>query len=158
MCSDPLPHRVKACSVNPIDIKVRGHVYDDYPTYYDRVPTPRPGEGGYQIIGFDGAGIVEEVGLSVQDFKPGDEVYYAGSPIRHGSNAEHQLVDSRSIALKPKNLDFCEAAAMPLTWITAYEALVERMEIQKGENAGILIVNGAGGECHLTTSVATKMS
>lgn len=80
-------------------------------------------------------------------FAPGDEVYYCGSPIRHGSNAEFQLVDSRAIAKKPKNLSFVQAAAMPLTWITAYEALVERMEIRKGEKAGILIVNGSGGEC-----------
>lgn len=85
------------------------------------------------------------MGPKVNTFKPGDEVFYSGSPIRHGSNAEFQLVDSRSIALKPKNLDFVQAAALPLTWITAYEALVERMEIQKGEEAGILIVNGSGG-------------
>lgn len=125
---------------------VRSHVYDDYPDYYDNVPRPSPGEqGGYQIIGYDGAGVIEQVGSQVSSFKPGDEVYYAGSPIRHGSNAEYQLVDSRSVAHKPKNLDFVQAAAMPLTWITAYEALVERMEIQKGEKAGILIVNGAGG-------------
>lgn len=134
---------------NANTVQVRGHVYDDYPDYYDNVPKPRPGEGGYQIIGFDGSGIMKSVGSSVSSFKPGDEVYYCGSPIRHGSNAEYQLVDSRSIAKKPKSLNFCEAAAMPLTWITAYEALVERMEIQKGERAGILIVNGSGGMIEL---------
>lgn len=146
--------RVKACSVNPIDIKVRGHVYDDYPDYYDHVPKPRPGEGGYQILGYDGAGIIEVAGSSVKGFEPGDEVFYAGSPIRHGSNAEYQLVDSRSAAKKPKNLDFIEAAAMPLTWITAYEALVERMEIQKGEQAAVLIINGAGGVGSVATQIA----
>jgi len=112
------------------------------------VPSPKPGEkDGYQILGYDGAGVIEAVGSSAaESFKPGDEVFYAGSPIRQGSNAEFQLVDSRSIARKPQKLDFVQAAAMPLTWITAYEALVERMEIQKGEKAGLLIVNGSGGE------------
>ena len=82
----------------------------------------------------------------MKSFRQGDDVFYCGSPVRQGSNAEFQLVDSRSIAHKPKNLDFVEAAAMPLTWITAYEALVERLEIQKGEDAAIPIVNGSGGE------------
>ena len=125
--------------MNPVDIKVRGGVYDDYPDYYDRVPRP------YQIIGFDGSGTVEKVGTAVKAFKAGDDVYYSGSPIRHGSNAEYQLVDSRSAAKKPESLDFVEAAAMPLTYITAYEALVERLEIKKGEEASLLIINGSGG-------------
>lgn len=79
--------------------------------YYERVPKP------YQILGFDGAGVVEAVGPDSQFFKEGgdDHVYYSGSPVRHGSNAEFQLVDERSVALKPKSLDFVEAAAMPLT-------------------------------------------
>lgn len=93
-----------------MDTKVRAGTYDDYPDYYDRVPALP------QIIGFDGAGIVESVGPDVKGFKPGDEVFYAGSPIRHGSNSEFQLVDSRAVAHKPKNLSMAEAAAMPLTW------------------------------------------
>ncbi|KIY02021.1 uncharacterized protein Z520_02159 [Fonsecaea multimorphosa CBS 102226] len=83
--------KVKACSVNPVDTKVRKGTYDDYPDYFSKVPTP------FQIIGFDGAGTVEAVGSSVKGFKAGDNVFYSGSPIRHGSNAEYQLVDSRSI-------------------------------------------------------------
>jgi NADPH:quinone reductase-like Zn-dependent oxidoreductase len=197
---------VRACSVNPIDVKVRGGVYDDYPDYYERVPRP------YQIIGFDGAGTIQDVGPDVTGFSPvscsvsskgisvlpgcdlgggeiltatdstkhpplamtdslpllliqrppwaiqgnanekwqGDDVFYSGSPIRHGSNAEFQLVDARSVAKKPQILDFVEAAAMPLTYVTAYEALVERMEIKRGEQAALLIINGAGG---LSTSL-----
>ncbi|KZT29040.1 quinone oxidoreductase [Neolentinus lepideus HHB14362 ss-1] len=137
-----------ACSVNPIDIKVRAGKYDDYPDYYERVPRL------YQICGFDTAGLVEEVGEDCTLFKPGDDVFYSGSPIRHGSNAERQLVDERSVGRKPKNLSFVEAAAMPLTYVTAYEALVERMEIQKGERAGLLIINGSGGVGSVANQIA----
>jgi zinc-binding alcohol dehydrogenase family protein len=150
--SDPQGHdilvRVKACSINPVDTKVRAGTYDDYPDYYERTPSLP------QILGFDGAGVVESVGPDVQDFKAGDEVYYSGSPIRQGSNAEFQLVDSRAVALRPKSLDYGQAAAMPLTWITAYEALVERLEIQRGENAAILIINGAGGVGSVASQIA----
>ncbi|KAF3039707.1 hypothetical protein E8E12_004055 [Didymella heteroderae] len=143
--------RIKACSVNPVDTKVRAGVYDDYPDYYSRAPAPP------QILGFDAAGIVESVGPSVKKFAAGDQVFYAGSPIRPGSNAEFQLVDSRSVAIKPKSLDWGQAASMPLTWITAWEALVERMEIQEGENAGILIVNGAGGVGSVASQIARRV-
>lgn|SRR5271155_2184342 len=74
----------------------------------------------------------------------GDDVVYSRSPIRHGSNAEFQVVDARSVAKKSQSLDFVEAA-MPLTYITAYEALVERMEIKRREEAALSIINGAGG-------------
>jgi zinc-binding alcohol dehydrogenase family protein len=147
-----LVYRVKACSVNPIDIKARSKVYDDFPDYYDHVP-----KDSYQIFGYDGAGIVEAVGSEVTRFKAGDEVYYSGSPIRHGSNAECQLVAADSMALKPKNLDFVQAACMPLTWITAYEALVERMSIAKSENVAILIVNGAGGVGSVASQIASTI-
>ncbi|KAF9690613.1 hypothetical protein EKO04_011390 [Ascochyta lentis] len=143
--------RIKACSVNPVDTKVRAGVYDDYPDYYERTPKPP------QILGFDAAGVVESAGPDVKSFKAGDEVFYAGSPIRQGSNAEFQLVDSRSVALKPKRLDWGQAASMPLTWITAWEALVERMEIQEGEEAGILIVNGAGGVGSVASQIARRV-
>lgn len=143
--------RIKACSVNPVDTKVRAGVYDDYPDYYDRTPKLP------QILGFDAAGVVESAGPDVTKFKAGDEVYYAGSPIRQGSNAEFQLVDSRSAALKPKSLDWGQAASMPLTWITAWEALVERMEIRKGEEAGILIINGAGGVGSVASQIARRV-
>ena len=81
------------------------------------------------------------------NFEIGDEVFFSGSPIRQGSNAEYELVDERAVAKKPKSLDFVQAASMPLTYVTAYEALVERMEIERGEKAALLIINGAGGEC-----------
>ncbi|PYH75425.1 quinone oxidoreductase [Aspergillus uvarum CBS 121591] len=137
--------RVKGASVNPVDTKVRNGTYDDYPgkpmsaNYYDNVPRP------FQITGYDAAGVVEAVGSECSYFKVGDEVFYSGSPIRQGSNAEYQLVDERSVGYKPKRLDFVEAAVMPLTYITAYEALVERLGIKKGERTAILIINGAGG-------------
>lgn len=108
--------------------------------YYDRCPQPD------QVCGFDGAGIVEGVGNWVSKFRVGDEVFFAGSPIRQGSNAEYQLVDERSVALKPKNLSFVQAVSMPMTYITAFEALVERLEIQPGEKAALLIINGAKGK------------
>ncbi|KAI7396238.1 hypothetical protein KC336_g15748, partial [Hortaea werneckii] len=76
--------RVLATSINPVDTKVRAGTYDDYPDYYQRAP-PLP-----QIIGFDAAGVVEDVGDHVKNVRPGDEVYYSGSPIRPGSNAEYQ--------------------------------------------------------------------
>lgn len=109
------------------------------------------------MLGFDGAGVVETIGDSAQDFKAGDEVFFSGSPIRQGANAEYMLVDSRSVAKKPKSLSFAQAAAMPLTWITAYEALVERLEIKKGENAGILIINGSGGVGSVASQIARHM-
>ena len=131
------------------------------PDYYTRVPRPN------QICGFDGAGLVEAVGPDVRTFAPGDAVFFAGSPVRQGSDAEWELVDARSVAAKPERLGWAQAASMPLTWITAWEALVERwvvasfffgfggacatwlmvcrLEIRKGEEAALLIINGAGG-------------
>ena len=147
---DILVH-IKACSVNPVDTKVRGGIYDDYPDYYERTPTLP------QILGFDASGVIEAIGPEVSDFKEGDEIYYAGSPIRQGSNAEFQLVDARSVALKPKNLSWAQAAAMPLTWITAWEALVERMGIPENEQAGILIINGSGGVGSVASQIARNV-
>ncbi|GLB05689.1 hypothetical protein AtubIFM57258_000978 [Aspergillus tubingensis] len=140
--------RIKGVAVNPVDTKVRNGTYDDYPDYYDRVPRP------FQITGYDASGIVEAIGSQCSLYSIGDEVYYSGSPIRQGSNAEYQLVDERSVGHKPKRLDFVESAAMPLTYITAYEALVERLEIKKGEKAALLIINGAGGVGAMATQIA----
>lgn len=105
-------------------------------------------------MGYDGAGVVSAVGDAVQGLKAGDEVYYSGSPIRQGSNAAYQLVDSRSVAHKPRTLSMVESAAMPLTWITAYEALIERLGIRPDEKAGLLIINGAGGVGSVATQIA----
>ncbi|KAL4929729.1 zinc-binding alcohol dehydrogenase family protein [Aspergillus undulatus] len=143
--------RVKACSVNPVDVKVRAGTYDDYPDYYTLVTRP------YQICGFDGAGKVIATGPESTLFSVGDEVFYSGSPIRQGSNAEFQHVDERVVGHKPKSLNMVQAAAMPLTYVTAYEALVERLQIQKGEQAAVLIINGAGGVGAVATQIAKRV-
>jgi len=125
---------VKAISVNPVDTKIRA-------------PNPRVEESP-RILGYDAAGVVETVGPDVTLFKPGDEVFYAGDITRPGSNAEYQLVDERIVGSKPETLDFAEAAALPLTAITAYEAFFDRLGIDpEGSNAGqtLLILGGAGG-------------
>jgi len=125
---------VKAISVNPVDTKVRG--------------SKSKSETEPRILGWDAAGIVMEIGEKVTGFKPGDEVYYAGDITRPGSNSEFQLVDYRIVGHKPKSLEFASAAALPLTSITAWEALFDRLNISRdGADAGksILIINGAGG-------------
>ena len=125
---------VKAISVNPVDTKVRAPK--------DKV------ESEPLVLGWDAAGVVVEVGDEVTEFKPGDEVYYAGDITRPGSNSDFQSIDERIVGRKPQNLDFARAAAFPLTSITAWEALFERLNIDRqGADAGksILIVNGAGG-------------
>lgn len=138
--------RIKAVSVNPVDTKVRA-----------------PQEGNYdppRVLGWDAAGIVEEVGEQVTLFKSGDEVYYAGDITRQGSNAELQLVDERIVGMKPKNLTFKEAAALPLTTITAWESLFVRLGInRKGENnKTLLIIGGAGGVGSMATQLAKTVS
>ncbi len=109
--------RIEAVSVNPVDTKVRANFM--------------PLAGDARILGYDAAGVVTAVGTDVTLFKPGDEVYYAGAINRPGTNAEYHLVDERIVALKPKTLSFAEAAALPLTAITAYEALFHRIRVQE---------------------------
>ena len=125
---------VKAVSVNPVDTKVRAPK--------DTVEeTPR-------VIGYDASGIVEAVGPDVTFFKAGDEVYYAGDITRSGTNQEFHLVDERIVGFKPKSLDFAEAAALPLTTITAYEAFFDRLGIDRdGADKGhtVLIIGAGGG-------------
>jgi NADPH:quinone reductase len=125
--------RVYAVSVNPVDTKVRS-------PKAKVEPAPR-------VLGWDAAGVVEEVGGDARLFKPGDEVYYAGSITRSGSNSEFQLVDERIAGRKPLRLSFEEAAAMPLTTITAWEALFDRLGIDRvrGHGSTLLIIGGAGG-------------
>ncbi|WP_054310673.1 zinc-binding alcohol dehydrogenase family protein [Mesorhizobium sp. 1M-11] len=125
---------VKAVSVNPVDTKVRAGA--------------KPADGQHRVLGWDAAGIVVETGPDVSLFKPGDAVYYAGAINRPGSNAEFHLVDERIAALKPRSLDFAAAAALPLTTITAYEALFDRLEVTRpvaGAANAIVIVGAAGG-------------
>ncbi|MDU0331556.1 zinc-binding alcohol dehydrogenase family protein [Paenibacillus sp. 3LSP] len=136
--------KVHAISVNPVDTKVRK-------------PKSKV-ESSPRVIGWDVAGIVEEVGPDVTLFKPGDAVYYAGSITRPGGNSEFHLVDERIVGRKPASLDFAEAAALPLTAITAWEALYDRLGISKdaNQNAGktILIIGAAGGVGSIATQLA----
>lgn len=125
---------VKAIAVNPVDYKVRAPK--------DKI------EKSAKVLGWDAAGIVEAVGPQVTLFKPGDEVFYAGDITRQGTNSEFQLIDERIVGTKPTSLDFAQAAAFPLTSITAYEAFFDRLGIDiNGKNEGqtLLIVGGAGG-------------
>jgi zinc-binding alcohol dehydrogenase family protein len=125
---------VEAISVNPVDTKVR------------RGAAPEPGQ--WKVLGWDVAGRVVEVGDKVSRFKPGDEVFYAGSITRPGANSEFHLVDERIVGRKPKRLSNAEAAALPLTAITAWEMLFHRLDINKpvpGAANAVLIIGGAGG-------------
>jgi NADPH2:quinone reductase len=117
--------KVEAISVNPVDTKQR--------------KTATAGK----ILGWDAAGTVEAVGSQTSLFKPGDAVYYAGDVTRPGCDSEFHLVDERIVGRKPKKLDFAQAAAMPLTSITAWEAFYDRMHIVPGKT--MLIIGGAGG-------------
>jgi len=127
--------RVEAIAVNPVDTKVRR----SQPARTE--PAPR-------VLGWDAAGVVEAVGGDATLFKPGDPVFYAGSIARAGSYSEFQLVDERIVGRKPVSLDFAAAAALPLTSITAWESLFDRLRIERdGGHRGrsILIIGGAGG-------------
>ncbi len=137
--------QVKAVSVNPVDTKIRRSQLTD-----QEESTPR-------VLGWDVAGVVKSVGAQVSLFQSGDEVYYSGSLIRSGGNCEYHLVDERLVAKKPASLTMEQAAALPLTAVTAYEALFDRMGIsQQGESAekSILIIGGAGGVGSLAIQLA----
>jgi NADPH2:quinone reductase len=126
--------RVEAVSVNPVDTKVRRGV--------------APGSGEWKVLGWDAAGTVEAVGAEVTGFAPGDAVFYAGSLIRPGTNAAFHLVDERIVGRRPASLSVAEAAALPLTAITAWEMLFDRLEVTRpvpGAAPAVLIIGGAGG-------------
>ncbi|MGI9406688.1 MAG: zinc-binding alcohol dehydrogenase family protein, partial [Hyphomicrobiaceae bacterium] len=138
---------VKAVAVNPVDTKVRKSKGADVE------------ESPPRVLGWDASGVVEAVGPDVTLFKPGDEVWYAGDITRSGCNAEFHLVDERIVGPKPTSLSFAEAAALPLTSITAYEAFFDRLEIDRdGGNAGesILIVAGSGGVGSIGVQLAKR--
>ncbi len=139
--------RVNSVSVNPVDTKVRRNV------------SPAPNE--LKVLGFDAAGVVHAVGPQVTLFKPGDEVWYAGSRVRSGTNAELHLVDERIVGHKPKSLNFAQAAAMPLTTITAWEALFDRLQLSLGrpQDAGVLLITaGAGGVGSMAIQLARRLT
>ena len=135
---------VKAVSVNPVDYKIRSS-------------TP-PADGDWKVLGWDAAGIVQEVGPDVTQFAVGDEGYYAGSLIRPGTNAEFHLVDARIVGRKPASLEWAEAAALPLTTLTAWEAMFDRLDVTKPVPgaAAILIIGGAGGVGSIAIQIARQ--
>jgi zinc-binding alcohol dehydrogenase family protein len=129
--------RIKSISVNPVDYKIRQNVM--------------PEDDKHKVLGWDAVGEVVAIGGSVSNFKPGDMVFYAGDLNRQGSNAEYQLVDERIVGNKPKSLSDSEAAALPLTAITAWELLFERLEIKqqnptsKEQSSDVILIVGAAG-------------
>lgn len=138
--------RVQAISVNPVDTKIRKNV--------------SPESGQWKILGWDAVGIVEAVGEKVSLFKIGDEVWYAGALNRQGSNSELQLVDERIVGHKPKSLNMIEAAALPLTAITAWEMLFDRLQIPKTapKNTTILVIGAAGGVGSITIQLLKQLT
>jgi NADPH2:quinone reductase len=139
--------RVEAVSVNPVDTKMRLR--------------SQPDADGVKVLGWDAAGIVEAVGPDATLFKPGDKVFYAGAIGRPGTNAEYHLVDERIVGRRPASLSVAEAAALPLTAITAWEALFDRLDIRRpvpGAANALLIVGGAGGVGSIAIQLAKRLS
>lgn len=139
---------VKAVSVNPVDTKVR------------RSAAPPEGQE-FKVLGWDASGIVRATGPEVSLFKPGDRVWYAGSIARPGTNAELHLVDERIVGHAPQSLDFAQAAALPLTAITAWEMLFDRLRIAPGKHASrqtLLIIGAAGGVGSIMTQLAARLT
>lgn len=143
--------KVKAIAVNPVDYKIRQNV--------------APPEGDYKVIGWDAVGEVVATGEAATQFKPGDQVYYAGDLQRQGSNAEYQRVDERLVGSKPKSLSDAEAAALPLTSITAWELLFEHLSLQQQSpdsteksDEVILVVGAAGGVGSILVQLAKAIT
>jgi zinc-binding alcohol dehydrogenase family protein len=138
---------VKAVSANPVDYKVRKRA--------------APPEGETKILGYDAAGVVDAVGPDVTLFKAGDEVFYAGSILRQGTNSEFHLVDERIVGRKPRSLSFAQAAALPLTSITAWELLFDRLGAVPGKSVDprtLLITGGAGGVGSILIQLARRLT
>jgi NADPH2:quinone reductase len=138
---------IRAISVNPVDTKVR----------------QRGGaaDGGWRVLGWDAAGVVAETGPEVTLFKRGDAVFYAGALERQGTNAEFHLVDERIVGRKPESLSWPEAAALPLTAITAWEGLFDRLDVRRpvpGAPPAILIIGGAGGVASIAIQLAKQLT
>ncbi len=134
---------VRAVSVNPVDAKLRSAA--------DPAGEPR-------ILGFDACGVVRARGDQAQLFQEGEEVFYAGAVNRPGSNAQFHLVDERIVGRKPKTLSAAEAAALPLTTITAYEALFDRLKIARDATGAVLIIGGAGGVGSMAVQLARQLT
>jgi len=147
----PGPHdllvEVRAISVNPVDTKIRLGV--------------KPENGAAKVLGWDATGIVKSVGSEVRLFQPGDRVFYAGAIDRAGANSELHLVDERIVGHMPNSLSFAEAAALPLTAITAWELLFERLQVAEGsadQGQSLLIVGAAGGVGSILTQLARHLT
>lgn len=140
--------KIEAISVNPVDFKVRQNSAKE-----TELEMPK-------IIGWDAVGIVEEIGNAVTLFKKGDKVFYAGELTKPGSNAEYQLIDERIVGLAPKSISTVEAAALPLTALTAWEILFDRIRIsaEKDKGKSILIIGGAGGVGSIAIQLAKKVA
>ena len=141
--------QIQAISVNPVDTKIR------------KGSGPGQPSGDLKILGWDAAGVVAEIGSDVTLFAPGDEVYYAGSVDRPGSYAEFQVVDERIVGKKPASIDFANAAALPLTTITAWEMLFDRLSLRKdgtSNQGAILIIGGAGGVGSIAIQLAKRLT
>ncbi len=136
---------VRGVSVNPVDVKMRSRLGAD---------------GAPHVLGFDAAGVVKSIGSEVQFFVPGDPVFYAGDLSRPGSNSERQVVDERIVGRKPESLGFPEAAALPLTTITAWEMLFDCFGLTQGEGAGeaLLVIGGAGGVGSIMIQLAKALT
>ncbi len=149
---DPVPGardllvEVRAISVNPVDTKVRA--------------SAQPASGEAKVLGWDAAGVVRAVGSAVTLFKPGDAVFYAGSIARPGANSELHVVDERIVGRKPASLDFAQAAALPLTAITAWELLFDRLGVARdgGEGQALLVVGAAGGVGSILVQLARQLT
>ncbi|TBU84432.1 zinc-binding alcohol dehydrogenase family protein [Phytopseudomonas dryadis] len=138
---------VRAISVNPVDTKIRRNV--------------APEAGQAKVLGWDAAGVVKAVGSEVTLFQPGDQVFYAGALDRAGANSELHVVDERIVGRKPSSLPFAEAAALPLTAITAWELLFERLQVADGsanQGQSLLIVGAAGGVGSMLVQLARKLT
>ncbi|WP_076591461.1 zinc-binding alcohol dehydrogenase family protein [Herminiimonas arsenitoxidans] len=135
---------VKAISVNPVDVKVRS--------------SANPPDGEYKVIGWDAAGVVRAVGDGVTLFKPGDRVFYAGSLTRPGTNSELHLVDERIVGRMPGSHTFAKAAALPLTSITAWELLFDRLGITPQSTGALLVIGAAGGVGSILVQLARKLT
>jgi len=138
---------VKAVSVNPVDVKIRAG---------------RAASGDHpQVLGWDATGVVQAVGAKVSRFKLGDRVWYAGDLNRAGSNAERQAVDERIVGTMPASIDFAEAAALPLTAITAWELLFDRLRVQDADpttNNSVLVIGAGGGVGSILVQMARKLT
>ncbi|MCP5421116.1 MAG: zinc-binding alcohol dehydrogenase family protein [Gammaproteobacteria bacterium] len=138
---------IKAVSVNPVDTKIRKNA--------------APPEGQWKVLGWDAAGVVRAVGPDVTLFRPGDRVWYAGDVTRQGTNSELHLVDERIVGHMPATLDFVQAAALPLTTITAWEMLFDRLRIATGKQATddhLLIIGAGGGVGSIMTQLARRLT